>query len=60
MSKACPTCGGRGRWQERDVDTSGEALIWHECNDCNGTGLRQDGEAGDDFDIGGDSYADDD
>lgn len=69
MSKPCKTCGGRGRWRENishtvKVYTDGyydeldSEHIWHECNDCSGSGRDQDPEAGDDYDIGGDSYED--
>lgn len=71
MSKACKTCKGRGRWKETETaeyqpasnelgfTLSGQESIevWHECNDCNGTGIDQDPESADDYDIGGDSYA---
>lgn len=61
MSKACKTCKGRGRWQERDaLSLFDDTVYWNECNDCNGTGVEQDPEAGDDYDIGGDSYAEED
>lgn len=63
MSKACRTCKGRGRWIEVLVGQAhfGQIThVWHECNDCKGTGVEQDPEAGDNFDIGGNSYADDD
>lgn len=59
MGKACKTCKGRGRWQERDpLSVFDEGLSWYECNDCKGSGIEQDPEEGDDYDIGGDSYAD--
>lgn len=58
MSKACKECKGKGRWAE-EVGTIDEAeIVWNECNYCKGTGVEQDPEAGDDYDIGGDSYAD--
>ena len=39
VSEICPTCKGKGRWQER-LETSGEVeLVWHFCENCNGTGL---------------------
>lgn len=60
MAKKCKTCSGRGRWQDREHSADGTAQYqWYECNDCKGTGVDQDPEAGDDFDIGGDSYAED-
>lgn len=60
MSKRCPTCQGRGRWQVLEKYSDGdEMLVWYECNDCHGTGVEQDAESGDDFDIGGSSFADD-
>lgn len=62
----CHSCKGRGRWQEviesvpnKDGDRIAE-IFYRWCNDCLGTGIEQDPEAGDDYDIGGDSYADDD
>lgn len=61
MSKICKTCKGRGKFQVRETFSDGdEILTWYECNDCKGTGVEQDPEAGDNFDIGGDSDADDD
>lgn len=65
MSQICKTCNGRGHWQETIDQTDGGSnpqmtMIWRECNDCKGTGVEQDPEAGDDYDIGGDSYADED
>lgn len=68
MAKRCKTCNGRGRWQETEhyqTESNGEIIentqqVWHECNDCHGTGVEQDPEAGDDYDIGGDSFTDDD
>lgn len=33
-------------------------FVWRECLACNMTGLDQDPEQGEDFDIGGSSYAD--
>lgn len=58
MSKRCDDCNGRGRWQEEITlaDDSVE-LNWMYCDSCMGTGIEQDPESGDDFDIGGDSYA---
>lgn len=54
MSKACKTCRGRGRWQENAEYEDGEVqLVWRFCNDCIGTGVDQDPELADDFDIGG-------
>lgn len=54
MNKKCKTCGGRGRWQDIDYDDP-TAYVWHECNDCKGTGIQPDPEAEGDYDIGGDS-----
>ena len=59
MSQICRTCNGRGRWQEKADEVGDNPLmeyVWRECNDCKGTGIDQDPEAGDDYDIGGDSY----
>jgi len=61
MTAKCKTCNGRGRWQEVERTTDEgqtEYMQWHECNGCKGTGVDQDPEAGDNYDIGGDSYAD--
>lgn len=61
MDQKCKTCAGRGRWQENHEDKDGEVyLVWKHCNDCAGTGVSQDPEDGDDFDIDGGSYAEDD
>lgn len=66
MSKACKDCEGRGRWQQVEnhmvigaigtpiMDTH---LVWHDCNSCEGTGVSQDPNDGEDYDIGGSSYA---
>lgn len=60
MAKACETCTGKGRWQVKETYSDGdEVLVWYECNDCGGTGVDQDPEEGDNYDIGGSSYADD-
>lgn len=67
MSK-CRECKGRGRWQAMTIPKasiqvgtkiSSDEFQWFECNTCQGTGIEQDPELGDDYDIGGDSYADD-
>lgn len=59
--KLCKFCTGRGTYQVKETYSDGvTALIWYECNHCHGTGVDQDPEAGDNFDIGGDSYDDDD
>ncbi len=39
----CPTCKGKGRWQVREKYSDGEtALVWYECGDCHGTGVKTD------------------
>lgn len=54
MSKKCKSCKGRGRWQVQEKYSDGDtALVWYECNDCGGTGVSQDPEDGDDFNISG-------
>lgn len=59
MSKACKTCKGRGRWQEKvELADGSTELNWQYCEDCNGSGVDQDPELGDAYDIDGDSYAD--
>lgn len=61
MAKACKHCKGRGTYQVRETYSDGdEALIWYECNYCHGTGVDQDPEQGEPYDIGGDSYDDED
>lgn len=68
MTKKCPDCNGRGRWQQAllssnsfsGISSGATELVWYECNTCHGTGVQQDPEEGDDFDIGGSSYADED
>lgn len=60
MAKKCKTCSGRGRWQEQEIIDDMVELIWRMCNDCAGTGVDQDAEAGDDFDIEGSSLDDND
>lgn len=58
--KKCRTCKGKGRWAERIEHADGEIEVRQNyCNDCRGTGIEQDPEQGADYDIGGDSYADD-
>lgn len=63
MSKRCRDCNGRGRWVEtHEENDHGDIVVvsvWHECQTCKGTGISQDADDGEDFDIGGDSYADD-
>jgi DnaJ-class molecular chaperone len=60
MSMRCPECQGRGDWSEM-VETANEVnAVWHHCEACHGTGVSQDADDGDDFDISGDSYADSD
>lgn len=60
MSK-CKYCKGKGTYIVKETYGDGdEALIAHECNHCHGTGREQDPSQGDEFDIGGSSYADDD
>lgn len=59
MSKTCRRCFGKGRWLERIEHADHVEMIWHMCNDCKGTGVSQDPEDGDDYDIGGSSYEDD-
>ena len=55
----CSVCRGRGRWQESTHSKDGTVeFVWRECLACNMTGLDQDPEQGEDFDIGGSSYAD--
>jgi DnaJ-class molecular chaperone len=57
----CKTCKGRGRFQVKETYSDGdEVLQWYECNDCEGTGVDQEASTGDDFDIGGSSYAEED
>lgn len=63
MAKACKTCKGRGRWQERVVighepKIVADEIIWYECNDCHGSGIEQDPEESPPFDVAGDSYTD--
>lgn len=61
MAKACKTCKGRGRWQVLEKYSDGDScLVWYDCNDCNGSGVSQDPNEGEPFDIGGGSYEDDD
>lgn len=61
MNKPCATCKGKGRWQVKETYSDGdEVLVWYDCNDCQGTGIDQDPEEGDPFDIGGSSYVGDD
>lgn len=60
-NKKCDACKGRGRWSERTEDEDGSVHIESKyCFTCNGTGISQDVEDGQDWDIGGDSYADED
>lgn len=57
----CKECQGKGKWQVRETYSDGDSMLtWYECGSCLGTGIEQDAEAGEDFDIGGDSYANDD
>lgn len=61
MARRCSTCKGKGRWQVKETYGDGdECLVWYDCNSCGGSGVEQDPEQGDAFDIGGDSYADED
>lgn len=71
MTKLCRTCDGRGRWRESVSSTIAVLpddyiyeddfeIVWHECNDCKGTGIDLDPETSNDYDIGGDSYVDED
>lgn len=63
MAKRCKDCKGRGRWQEVEQtldDGETEIMQWYHCDTCRGTGASQDPDDGDDYDIGGDSYAKDD
>ena len=55
----CKECDGRGRWVESTPTTGMTEQVWYECGTCKGTGVNQDPEAGDDYDIDGDSYEDD-
>lgn len=57
MAKACKTCGGRGSWQETEYDKSADTTtyVWKTCGDCRGTGVDQDPEESESFDIGGGS-----
>lgn len=58
--KKCKDCSGRGRWQSQTQYAVGDTeLIWFFCDTCRGSGVEQSPEEGEDFDIGGDSYADD-
>ncbi len=60
MAKICTVCQGRGRWQETTHAKDGHIeFVWHECGACNMTGIKQEPEDGEDWDIGGSSYADD-
>lgn len=55
----CKKCQGRGVWREVTHNKDGIVeFVWRECTACNMTGLNQDADEGDDFDIGGSSYAD--
>lgn len=61
MTKACGDCKGRGRWAVIETYSDGDTCeVWYDCLTCQGTGVKTDAENGDDFDIGGDSYADED
>lgn len=61
MSKSCKDCKGKGRWQVKETYGDGDScLVWYECGGCLGTGVEQDPEDGDAFDIGGSSFAEDD
>lgn len=59
MAKLCEDCKGRGRWVNKTYIKDEIIETWFDCNTCHGTGKDQDPEDGDDFDIGGDSYAED-
>lgn len=55
----CRVCQGRGRWQATHHTKDGYIeFVWKECLACNMTGINQDSEESDDWDIGGSSYAD--
>lgn len=61
MSRRCSDCRGKGRWLEQIVRADGSTEhTWYECGTCSGSGEEQDPEDGDNFDIGGSSYADED
>ncbi len=62
IGNACKDCKGRGRWAEieESISTGESHRQWRYCQTCNGSGIEQDPESGDDYDIGGDSYADED
>lgn len=46
----CPSCQGRGRWQEQKYLADGTTeLVWKYCNDCNGKGTID--NSADDFDM---------
>lgn len=65
VMSACNTCDGKGRWQEQRVYRNKKGRVteivtyWKICNDCNGTGINKDAEAGEAFDIAGESYVQD-
>lgn len=59
--KKCKYCKGRGIYIVRETYGDGDQIdTAKECNHCHGTGRDQDPDEGPDFDIGGDSYDDDD
>lgn len=61
MASKCPVCEGRGLWQQRDMfSVFDNTIVWHYCNTCHGTGVNQDPEEIDDFDIGGSLDAEED
>lgn len=65
MSKKCPECKGKGRWQVKETYSDGDELLtWYECGTCNGKGAVPDDDdeqaPENTFDIGGSSYDEDD
>lgn len=61
INKKCRDCEGRGRWQISTLLADGTyEYTWHYCESCQGVGVSQDPEDGDDFDIGGSSFVEED
>lgn len=54
MKRACPDCGGRGRWQDIVDDGNGMAHTdTHYCETCHGRGIITNDDDIDDFDLAG-------
>ena len=51
-TKSCMECKGRGHWSTLEEQVDGETELMHYfCFDCDGTGLSQDNEDADPFDV---------